>query len=142
MSHMFGYYDSSFRDSVTSSQASSAASEARSAGRNVEYLEERVERLSLVCMAMWSLIQDKTDLTEKDLLNRVEQLDLMDGEADGKAAAFRWGGRRVSCERVAAAPLHPVHVDRQRRAAGGGLGGGSAPVRGARHTVGRSDQSR
>ncbi|MEM6459921.1 MAG: hypothetical protein AAF710_11085, partial [Planctomycetota bacterium] len=38
-----------------------------------------------VCMAMWSLLQDKTDLTEADLLERVQTIDLMDGQADAKA---------------------------------------------------------
>lgn len=55
------------------------------AQRDVRYLEDRFERLSLVTMAMWSLIQDKTQLTEADLLARVELIDLMDGETDGKA---------------------------------------------------------
>ncbi len=47
-------------------------------------LEDRLERLALVCMAMWSLIQSQTDLTEDDLLERVKEIDLMDGVADGK----------------------------------------------------------
>ena len=48
-------------------------------------LEDRIDRLSLVCMAMWSLMQDKTDLTEADLLERVRMIDMMDGVEDGKA---------------------------------------------------------
>ncbi|QQE11863.1 hypothetical protein JD969_20695 [Planctomycetota bacterium] len=48
-------------------------------------LEDRIDRLSLVCMAMWSLLQDKTNLTEADLLERVRAIDLMDGVEDGKA---------------------------------------------------------
>ena len=59
--------------------------ESRNAARDVVFLEDRLERLSLVCMAMWSLIQDKTDLKEEDLLARVNTIDLMDGQADGKA---------------------------------------------------------
>ena len=52
----------------------------------MQYLEDRFERLSLVCMAMWSLLQDKTNLTEQDLLDRVQAIDLMDGQRDAKAA--------------------------------------------------------
>ncbi|MHC4081485.1 MAG: hypothetical protein ACYTAU_03735 [Planctomycetota bacterium] len=48
------------------------------------HLEDRLERLALICMAMWSLIQSKTDLTEDDLLQCVREIDLMDGVADGK----------------------------------------------------------
>ncbi|MEM1107206.1 MAG: hypothetical protein AAGH99_00770 [Planctomycetota bacterium] len=85
---MFGY------NSSTSGQAeANARMHAAVAGgaaskrtqREVQYLEDRFERLSLVCMAMWSLLQDKTDLTESDLLERVQTIDLMDGRADGKA---------------------------------------------------------
>ena len=51
----------------------------------VRYLEDRVDRLSLICMAMWSLMRDKTGLSEDDLMERVKMLDLMDGDEDGKA---------------------------------------------------------
>lgn len=61
-----------------------AGASAKRAQRDVQYLEDRFERLSLVCMAMWSLLQDKTNLTEQDLLDRVQTIDLMDGVADAK----------------------------------------------------------
>jgi hypothetical protein len=47
-------------------------------------LEDRLERLALICMAMWSLVQSETNLTEEDLLERVREIDMMDGTADGK----------------------------------------------------------
>ena len=47
-------------------------------------LSERLEKLVLVNMAMWSLLQEKVGLTEQDLADRVEQIDLADGVADGK----------------------------------------------------------
>ena len=47
-------------------------------------LEDRLDRLSLICMAMWTLIQSETNLTEEDLLQRVSEIDLMDGVADGR----------------------------------------------------------
>jgi hypothetical protein len=47
-------------------------------------VEDRLERLSLICMAMWTLLQTETNLTEEDLLRRVREIDLMDGSADGK----------------------------------------------------------
>jgi ribosomal protein S27AE len=51
---------------------------------DVELLKDRLEKLSLVSLAMWSLIQDKTGLTEQDLMDRVRAIDLADGVADGK----------------------------------------------------------
>ena len=35
-------------------------------------------------MAMWSIISEKTGVTEEQLIERVKQIDLMDGAADGK----------------------------------------------------------
>ncbi len=50
----------------------------------IRMLTERLDKLILVNMALWSLVQEKTGLTEKDLEDRVEQIDLEDGVADGK----------------------------------------------------------
>lgn len=44
----------------------------------------RLDRLVLVCMAMWSLLKEKTGMTEEDLLKRVQEIDLSDGQLDGK----------------------------------------------------------
>ena len=63
--------------------------EALQAARDEAALSQRVyvhrlEQLGLVCQAMWTLIQEKTNLTEADLLNRVTELDLRDGVLDGR----------------------------------------------------------
>jgi len=71
--------------STAAGDAARAASSTGNAKRDVAHLEDRLERLSLVCMAMWSLLQDKTKLTEADLMERVKMIDLMDGVEDGKA---------------------------------------------------------
>lgn len=70
---------------------------------DLRYLEDRVDRLSLICMAMWSLLQDKTRLTEQDLMERVKLLDLMDGKEDGKAS--RTVSQCTKCDR----PMNPRH---------------------------------
>ncbi len=64
-------------------------SEAIQAARDEAALSQRVyaeqlTRLGLVCQAMWTLIQEQTNLTEKDLLTRVTELDLRDGVLDGR----------------------------------------------------------
>jgi len=82
----FGYNDApSAASGYAASQAAAASSSAGAARRDLAHLEDRVERLALITMAMWSLLQDKTNLTEDDLLERVKTLDLMDGTPDGKA---------------------------------------------------------
>ncbi len=84
---LFGYAASTTGGAAAAAgEAARARSTAGSAKREVTNLEDRLDRLSLVCMAMWSLIQDKTKLTEDDLLERVKMIDLMDGVEDGKAS--------------------------------------------------------
>ena len=50
----------------------------------LEMLAERLDKLILINMAMWSLIQEKTGLTEEDLAGRMQEIDLKDGVADAK----------------------------------------------------------
>jgi len=56
-----------------------------SASMQAENTDDRLEKLTLICWAMWTLIQEVTDLTEQDLLKRVNDLDLLDGSPDGTA---------------------------------------------------------
>ena len=76
--YTFGFDTSAHPPASGSSSGAADASDVR-------YLEDRVDRLSLICMAMWSLMQDKTSLAEEDLMQRVKAIDLMDGKEDGKA---------------------------------------------------------
>jgi hypothetical protein len=95
---IFGHGGSGVGSSASASESARAAAAAGSAKRDVSHMEDRIERLSLVCMAMWSLIQDKTKLTEDDLLERVKMIDLMDGVEDGKAS--RGVQKCRACNRV------------------------------------------
>ena len=81
----------------------SATSAANIARQDVTRLEDRVDQLSLVCMAMWSLMRDKTALTEEDLLERVKRIDLLDGVEDGKAT--QTVSQCTACDR----PMNPRH---------------------------------
>lgn len=65
--------------------ANMAEVKAERARNDVQHIEQRLDCLVLANMAMWSLLQEKTGLTEQDLLDRVQQIDLADGQADGKA---------------------------------------------------------
>lgn len=59
--------------------------QAETARRTREF-EERVDKIVLVTMAMWSLLQEKTGVTEDDLIARVQEIDLKDGVEDGKVS--------------------------------------------------------
>ena len=75
--------------------ADSAAERAMS---DVQELQDRLDRLALICMGLWELLKERTDLTEEELLEKVRQLDLMDGREDGKVR--RKVQRCQKCERV------------------------------------------
>jgi ribosomal protein S27AE len=66
------------------SAARRGTAKAIDAKRNVKFVEDRLDRLTLVNMAMWSLLKDKTGVTEEDLINRMVEIDISDGRADGK----------------------------------------------------------
>jgi ribosomal protein S27AE len=65
-------------------QSAEAAGAARSAERKAADLEEQVDKLTLVCAALWDLVKEKTALTEEDLIARIAVVDARDGVADGK----------------------------------------------------------
>jgi hypothetical protein len=54
------------------------------AADHVRRLMGRVDQLALINMALWSLIQERTGLTDEDLQQRMQEIDLADGQADGK----------------------------------------------------------
>jgi hypothetical protein len=47
-------------------------------------LEDRLERLVLVNTAMWEILRDKAKITEEDLMLKVLEIDLRDGNEDSK----------------------------------------------------------
>jgi len=76
------------QNSYTAAKASSAASAAkRAAGdakRASESVETQLDRALLACEAMWTLMRDKLNLKENELLDRIIEIDLSDGQLDGK----------------------------------------------------------
>jgi len=77
---------------------SSNAAAARDAQREVRDLEDRLDRLTLVCMALWELLKERGELSEEDLATKVREIDLRDGQADGKIS--KQVKRCASCDRV------------------------------------------
>ena len=72
--------------------------------QTVVELEERVDTLVLTCMAMWSLLRQSSDLSEDDLMDRVREIDLMDGVEDGKVT--KHVAKCTQCGRV----MSPRHT--------------------------------
>ena len=77
----FGRFNS---DIENASKVASVSTQADHLRMQVRALEATVERQALACQAMWELLQQHVPVGEKDLLKRMEQIDLRDGVADGR----------------------------------------------------------
>jgi hypothetical protein len=104
MSIFGGMYGGTLRGGgVGASVSADARNEARRAETRSRDVEQRLEKLTLISMAMWSLIQQETKLTEEDLMERARQIDLLDGTEDGRVTPQV--ARCSACERV----MNPRH---------------------------------
>jgi len=81
-----------------SSSSGSQSGSGAAADATLEDLQERVDTLILINMAMWSLLRDKNGLNEEDLMTKVREIDLMDGVEDGKVT--KHVAKCTQCERV------------------------------------------
>ena len=84
--------------------AEQSTASSQRAERAAADIDERLSKLTLIAWAMWTLIQETTDLTEEDLMQRVKDLDLLDGQSDGKVT--RQVARCSQCDRV----MSPKHL--------------------------------
>ncbi len=66
---------------ATANDANSKATEQQF---RIKQLEQSIEKLVLINMAMWELIRSKTDLADADLMKKMQEIDLRDGVADGR----------------------------------------------------------
>jgi DNA-directed RNA polymerase subunit RPC12/RpoP len=53
---------------------------------DIRELQTQVDRLSLLTEALWRLLQEKTGITEEELVRKVYEVDMEDGKLDGKKA--------------------------------------------------------
>ncbi len=56
----------------------------QSGNESVKELKQELERLSLICEALWEIVKEKQGLEDIDLIEHMTRLDLMDGKYDGK----------------------------------------------------------
>src|SRR5438270_6899168 len=54
------------------------------AQRLAQEMAYRLDRLTLANMALWSLLKEKVGLTEEELVARMQEIDLRDGQVDGR----------------------------------------------------------
>lgn len=76
------YQQGRINDAEATAQDSSR--QAAASHERVRQLEESLARLALLNAAMWSLLKDRTGLTDAALSARMRDIDLRDGVEDGK----------------------------------------------------------
>ena len=79
-------------DAGTATRVRSSESAALEAKEGIKELRHQVERLTLLNQALWELIRDKAGLTDADLERMAQEIDMRDGQLDGKM-----GGRAFTC---------------------------------------------
>jgi len=87
-----------FKSADASAQASAAAADARRARAELEEVQQRLERLSLMTEALWTLLRRRLGLTEQELFEIAHDLDLSDGRLDGRVR--RTAAPCVGCGRM------------------------------------------
>ncbi len=80
---MTGYWHLARLASV-GEDASRAQSAARKAQGKASDVDVRLERTVLACEAMWSILRDKLGVTDEELVERINDIDLSDGKLDGQ----------------------------------------------------------
>ena len=66
--------------------ADRAGAQANRATERALEAEMNVERLLLVTQAMWEFLRERTEVTDADLEAKIQEIDLRDGQGDGKMA--------------------------------------------------------
>jgi predicted Zn-ribbon and HTH transcriptional regulator len=60
------------------------AKESGASRSDLELLQDKFEKLKLVTMAVWTFVKDDKNINEDALIERVREIDKLDGSADGK----------------------------------------------------------
>lgn len=55
----------------------------RARNENID-MEAELERLSMTCRAMWELCSERLGLGDRELIDKVHEIDLRDGQRDGR----------------------------------------------------------
>ncbi len=65
-------------------EAASAGRRARESANEARELRDSMQRLALITQALWELLREQTGMTDQQLTAKVCEIDLRDGNADGK----------------------------------------------------------
>ena len=74
--------------------------------QQVKLLEANLAKSLMICETLWELLAEKTGLTQDDLINKLNEVDMRDGVLDGKnqrgiaectACGRKVSGRHAAC---------------------------------------------
>ncbi len=72
--------------------------------KEVQRLDSKIDGLALICQALLEILQEKAELSDKEIVEKIKEIDLRDGREDGKLT-----GKMSSCSKC----KRPAH-SRQR----------------------------
>lgn len=96
--------EGNYRDTSVSSSGAKQ-SDVFSLQEDLRHAQNRIDKLALTCQALWEILRDNTGLTDEMLLQKVQEIDLRDGQADGKMSGAKPGNACPQCSR----PLNRKH---------------------------------
>jgi hypothetical protein len=74
--------------------AAQAADRAKRLESEVDDLRRRADALTIACQALWEIVRERLGVDDQTILRKMQEVDLRDGQADGKIAT-----RPVTCPR-------------------------------------------
>lgn len=74
-------------------RADSAAEKASRVQDSYYKLLKKQEKMALVSQALWEIVQERLGISDEELQDKILEIDLRDGKADGKI-----GGQIVTCK--------------------------------------------
>lgn len=67
-------------------EASRALSSASTANSEVSLMRADIEKLLMISEALWTMLKEQHGYSDDDLFNKIQEIDMQDGRADGRVA--------------------------------------------------------
>ena len=83
---IFGAAASQMHTNIAQADAQAASRAATDARTEIEALRVDVEKIFMITEALWNILKEKHEYSDDDLVRMVQDIDLRDGQLDGKVA--------------------------------------------------------
>ena len=81
---MYGYFRDIRQDQKIGQASAKASSAARKADDVQFLLERKIDKLSMIIQALWSIVSEHHSVSEDTLIAKIREIDMRDGVLDGK----------------------------------------------------------